>query len=127
MAGVSPIQAFALGADLAYLSRRDPPTAPDGQYDWQVKEDNNGTNTKSGHATITNLVKEIETLKGKGAFVPDAKAVVCAFLLMLFFGGVLTISCFIYGFFFRHRIVCVRRYGNSSYRNKRPQRRCKQS
>lgn len=70
---ISPAQAITLGADAAYLSRRDPPTAPDGQYDWQVEDDGD---TKKGHSIITNLVEEDATLKRKGIFVPNAKAVV---------------------------------------------------
>jgi hypothetical protein len=75
MASVPPIQAFTLGADAAYLSLRDPPTAPDDRYDWQVSEDD--VATKSGHSTITNLITQIEILKGKGVYVPPPKTVVC--------------------------------------------------
>ena len=75
MASTNPIQILTLGADAAYLSRRDPPTAPDGHYDWQVSEDDGAT--KKGHSIITNLVGEATTLKGKGVFVPNPKEVVC--------------------------------------------------
>jgi hypothetical protein len=75
MASINPIQVLTLGADAAYLSRRKPPTAPDGHYDWQVSEDDGAT--KKGHSIITNLVGEATTLKGKGVFVPNAKDVVC--------------------------------------------------
>jgi len=77
-ASTDPIQMLALGMDIGYLSRRDPPTAPDGHYDWQVSEDD-GT-TKNGHSLITNLIEEATTLKGKGVFVPNAKEVVCCSL-----------------------------------------------
>lgn len=78
MAGVTPIQALTLGADAAYLSRREPPTAPDGHYDWQVSDDAGAT--KKGHSVFTNLVGEATTLKGKGVFVPNPKDVVCVSL-----------------------------------------------
>ena len=74
-ASTDPIQMLALGIDMAYLSRRDPPTAPDGHYDWQVGDD--GGATKNGHSIITNLIEEATTLKGKGIFVPNPKEVVC--------------------------------------------------
>lgn len=75
MASINPIQVLTFGADAAYLSRRDPPTAPDGHYDWQVSEDDGAT--KTGHSIITNLVGEATTLKGKGVFVPKPREVVC--------------------------------------------------
>ena len=78
MTGINPIQALTLGADAAYLSLRDPPTAPDGQYDWQVDDDGVTKNSsKKEHSIITNVVGAATTLKGKGVFVPNAKEVVC--------------------------------------------------
>ena len=78
MAGINPIQALTLGADAAHLSRRDPPTAPDGQYDWQVDDDDVMKNSsKIDHSIITNVIGAATTLKGKGVFVPNAKEVVC--------------------------------------------------
>ena len=74
---ISPAQAVILGADAAYLSRRDPPTAPDGQYDWQVEDDGD---TKKGHSVITNLARAASTLKMKGVFVPNPNEVVCVSL-----------------------------------------------
>lgn len=77
MTGINPIQALTLGADAAYLSRRDPPTASDGHYDWQVDDD--GVSSKKDHSIVTNVVGAATTLKGKGVFVPNAKEVVCFF------------------------------------------------
>jgi hypothetical protein len=57
MANVSPIQAFTLVADAAYLSKRPLPTAPDGYYDWQVT--GGPTDKREGHSTITNLVNRV--------------------------------------------------------------------
>ncbi|KAF8579879.1 heme peroxidase [Ramaria rubella] len=70
---ITPIQAFSLGADAVYLSKRDPPTAPDGHYDWEVSEDTNAS--QSGHSAVTNLINRVETITSKGAVKPDPKVV----------------------------------------------------
>lgn len=73
-AKISPIQAFSLGADAAYLSSRPLPTAPDGHYDWEARSD---ANTRpEGHSGVTNLLNKIETIKQKGVDVPDPRLVV---------------------------------------------------
>ncbi|KAJ7208882.1 heme peroxidase [Mycena pura] len=57
MASITPIQAFSLGADAVYLSKRPLPTAPDGLYDW---EDQANPNTSpQAHAGVTNLINEV--------------------------------------------------------------------
>ena len=77
MAAISPTQIVTSAADAVYLSRRDPPTAPDGQYDWQV--DDNPSTTK-GNSIFTNIIGAATTLHNKGVYVPNAKAVVCVSL-----------------------------------------------
>jgi hypothetical protein len=57
MADISATQAFTFVADAAYLSRRPPPTAPDGYYDWQVTSD--PAEKREGHSTVTNLVNRV--------------------------------------------------------------------
>jgi linoleate 10R-lipoxygenase len=57
MAEISPVQAFTLVADAAYLSRRALPTAPDGYYDWQITSD--PADKREGHSTVTNLVNRV--------------------------------------------------------------------
>lgn len=70
---ITPIQAFSLGADAVYLAKRPPPTAPDGEYDWQVSQDANAA--ASGHSAVTNLISKVEQVKSKGAIKPDPKVV----------------------------------------------------
>jgi linoleate 10R-lipoxygenase len=70
---VSPLQVLTLGADAAYLSRRDPPTAPDGQYDWQVSQQDGSA--KDGHSAVTNFIGDVQSLKTKEVYVPDPKTV----------------------------------------------------
>ncbi|KAJ6481195.1 heme peroxidase [Mycena vulgaris] len=78
MAGISPMQAFTLGADAVYLSKRPLPTAPDGHYDWQNQA--NPGSTPQSHAGVTNLLNTLKTITPKthpdpsimGAFVDAA-------------------------------------------------------
>jgi hypothetical protein len=95
MADISATQAFTFVADAAYLSRRPPPTAPDGYYDWQVTSD--PAEKREGHSTVTNLVNRVSrsnlsrdtslilllgpNVPSKGGFKPDLKEVVCAVLV----------------------------------------------
>ncbi|KAJ7506939.1 heme peroxidase [Mycena galericulata] len=73
MASITPIQAFSLGADAAYLSRRPLPIAPDGHYDW---EDQANPNTSpQAHAGVTNLINTIEKIESKGTVTPDPRVV----------------------------------------------------
>lgn len=57
MASITPIQAFELGSDSVYLSRRPLPTAPDGRYDWEAPADA-GLNPNN-HSGITNIIQEV--------------------------------------------------------------------
>lgn len=57
MASITPIQAFELGADAAYLSKRPLPIAPDGHYDWENQADAN--TSPQAHAGVTNLVNTV--------------------------------------------------------------------
>ena len=57
MPNISPIQAFSLGADAAYLAKRPLPVAPDGHYDWQTGADANLS--PEGHSGITNLINRV--------------------------------------------------------------------
>jgi len=66
---VTPIQAFTLGADAAYLSKRPLPVAPDGHYDWQTSA--NANLSPEGHSGITNIISQVEAVKAKGAVNPD--------------------------------------------------------
>ncbi|KAJ6487073.1 heme peroxidase [Mycena vitilis] len=77
MASISPIQAFSLGADAVYLSKRPLPVAPDGHYDWENQADANIS--PQGHAGVTNLINTLETIGSKGAITPDPR-IVGAFL-----------------------------------------------
>ncbi|KDR77934.1 hypothetical protein GALMADRAFT_244901 [Galerina marginata CBS 339.88] len=69
MASISAVQAVTLAADAIHLASRPPPTAPTGYYDWQVSSDPDAS--RQGHAAISNLISDAETLKAKGAFAPD--------------------------------------------------------
>jgi linoleate 10R-lipoxygenase len=62
MTDINPVQAFSLVSDTAYLSKRPPPIAPDGYYDWQVSSD--PVEQREGHATVTNLVNRVSGLPG---------------------------------------------------------------
>jgi hypothetical protein len=57
MASITPIQAFSLGADAAYLSKRPLPAAPDGHYDWQNQADAN--TSPQAHSGVTNLLNTV--------------------------------------------------------------------
>ncbi|KAF7326065.1 Heme peroxidase [Mycena kentingensis (nom. inval.)] len=72
-ANITPLQAFSLGADSIYLSRRRLPSSPDGHYDWENQADPDMS--PQTHSGITNLVNSIETMKARGSILPDAKAV----------------------------------------------------
>jgi hypothetical protein len=99
MANISPLQGFGLVADAAYLSKRPPPIAPDGYYDWQISSD--PADQREGHAAVTNLVNrvsrlpgcqymffhcifKVEAFKAKGGYRPDPRRVVCAILCIIF-------------------------------------------
>ncbi|KAF8662084.1 hypothetical protein AX16_001194 [Volvariella volvacea WC 439] len=73
MPNISPIQAFALGADAAYLANRPLPTAPDGRYDWQTTAE--ASNSPEAHSSVTNIIKQIASIKSKGVPTPDPKLV----------------------------------------------------
>ena len=57
MASITPIQAFELGADAVYLSRRPLPTAPDGHYDWETPAD--AGLSPNNHSGVTNVIQEV--------------------------------------------------------------------
>lgn len=57
MPQVKPIQAFSLGADAVYLSKRPLPNAPDGRYDWEAYPEANLR--PEGHSEITNLISQV--------------------------------------------------------------------
>jgi hypothetical protein len=73
MANISAVQALSLGADAIHYSERPPPQAPTGYYDWEVSSD--PAAGRKGHALVSNLIGEAETLKSKGKFKPDPKTV----------------------------------------------------
>ena len=56
-ASISPIQAFELGADAIYLSKRPLPTAPDGHYDWETPAD--AGLSPYNHSGVTNVLNEV--------------------------------------------------------------------
>ncbi|KAJ3993518.1 heme peroxidase [Lentinula boryana] len=68
---ITPLQVFELGADDVYLKSRSPPTAPDGRYDWQISA--NANQSPHAHSGLTNLIQQIETIKGKKVSPPDIK------------------------------------------------------
>ncbi|KAJ7078001.1 heme peroxidase [Mycena belliarum] len=73
MASITPIQAFSLGADAVYLSKRPPPVAPDGHYDWEDQAD---ANTRpQAHAGVANLIKTMERIESKGNIIPSPQVV----------------------------------------------------
>ncbi|KAJ6476780.1 heme peroxidase [Mycena vitilis] len=74
---ITPIQAFSLGADAVYLSKRPLPVAPDGEYDWENQADSK--TSPQGHAGITNLLNTLENIESKGILPPDPR-IVGAFL-----------------------------------------------
>ncbi|KAJ7174160.1 heme peroxidase [Mycena crocata] len=76
-ASITPIQAFTLGADAGYLSKRGLPVAPDGHYDWENQADPNAS--PQGHAGVTNLINTFESIEKKGAISPDPR-IVTAFM-----------------------------------------------
>ncbi|KAJ6583033.1 heme peroxidase [Mycena vulgaris] len=76
-ASITPIQAFSLGADAVFLSKRPLPVAPDGHYDWESRADSK--TSPKGHSSVTNLLETIQDIKGKGTITPDPH-VVGAFL-----------------------------------------------
>ncbi len=60
-ASITPIQAFSLGADAVYLSKRPLPTAPDGHYDWENQADT--SLSPQAHAGVTSLVNTVRFIK----------------------------------------------------------------
>ncbi|KAG6815996.1 hypothetical protein H0H87_009602, partial [Tephrocybe sp. NHM501043] len=73
MAGVTAAQALSLGADVAYLKKRAPPTAPTGYYDWQITTD--PSDDREGHSIVSNLISKAETAKSQGVYVPNPRDV----------------------------------------------------
>ncbi|KAF8957351.1 heme peroxidase [Flammula alnicola] len=61
-------QLLSVGADTVYLSKRPPPDAPTGYYDWQITADT--ADDVAGHAGITNLIKREQAFVAKGGFKP---------------------------------------------------------
>jgi linoleate 10R-lipoxygenase len=76
---VNPVKALALGLDTAYLSRRDPPSAPTGYYDWQITTD--PADDVEGHSKVSNFISKVETLKARGGFQPEPKDLVRPYIL----------------------------------------------
>jgi len=74
MADIKLSQVLSMGADAIHLSKRPPPTAPTGYYDWEVSSD--PADGRKGHSVVSNLIGSIETLKSKGQFKPDPRTVV---------------------------------------------------
>ena len=56
-ASISPLQAFELGADAIYLSKRPLPTAPDGHYDWEAPAE--AGLSPYNHSGVTNVLNEV--------------------------------------------------------------------
>ncbi|KAJ7443813.1 heme peroxidase [Mycena latifolia] len=73
MAGIPPMQAFALGADAAYLSKRPLPAAPDGHYDWQNQAD--PSSSPQNHSAVTNLLNTFKQLMPKSRMNADPSVV----------------------------------------------------
>ncbi|RDB14949.1 Psi-producing oxygenase A [Hypsizygus marmoreus] len=71
MADISAAQAISLGADAVYLSKRPPPDAPTGYYDWQITTD--PADNREGHSVVTNLVNRVQALQAKGEYKPDPR------------------------------------------------------
>ena len=73
MATVTPLQAFELGADAIYLSRRPLPTAPDGHYDWETPAD--AGLSPHNHSGVTNVLQEVCKVKLKLSYLTFFSAV----------------------------------------------------
>ncbi|KAJ6607611.1 heme peroxidase [Mycena sp. CBHHK59/15] len=74
MASITPIQAFSLGADAAYLAKRQLPIAPDGHYDWENSAD--AATSPKAHSGVTNLLNTIKNIENKHTLkVPNAHVV----------------------------------------------------
>lgn len=74
MASIDASQALSYSVDAIHYSRRAPPTAPTGYYDWEVSS--NAADAKEGHSLVSNLVTRVDNFKAKGPIKPDPKAVV---------------------------------------------------
>ncbi|THV00228.1 heme peroxidase [Dendrothele bispora CBS 962.96] len=75
---ITPSTVLVLGADDVYLRSRDPPTAPDGRYDWEATSSFGGMQPE-GHSGLTNLLTAVQKSKGSGFTAPNP-GVVAAFL-----------------------------------------------
>ncbi|PPQ85481.1 hypothetical protein CVT25_006638 [Psilocybe cyanescens] len=73
MASIDASQALSYSVDAIHYSRRAPPTAPTGYYDWEVSS--NAADAKEGHSLVSNLVTRVDNFKAKGPIKPDPKAV----------------------------------------------------
>ncbi|THV00227.1 heme peroxidase [Dendrothele bispora CBS 962.96] len=67
---ITPSTVLSLVADDIYLRSRDPPTAPDGRYDWETNAAYSGMRPE-GHAGLSNLLGAIQKSKGSGFTPPD--------------------------------------------------------
>ncbi|KAF9477868.1 heme peroxidase [Pholiota conissans] len=61
-------QLLSFGADAVHLSKRPPPDAPTGYYDWQITPDT--ADDVQGHSKVTNLLTRAEGFIAKGGFKP---------------------------------------------------------
>uniref|UniRef100_A0A8H8CDX0 Heme peroxidase n=1 Tax=Psilocybe cubensis TaxID=181762 RepID=A0A8H8CDX0_PSICU len=73
MASINAADALSYSVDAIHYSRRPPPTAPTGYYDWEVSTD--PTEAKQGHSLVSNLITRVENFKAKGPVKPDPKAI----------------------------------------------------
>ncbi|KAF9553362.1 heme peroxidase [Agrocybe pediades] len=64
-------QILSMGANAIHLSKRAPPTAPTGYYDWEVSND--AADARKGHSVVSNVIGSIETFKSKGLIKPDPR------------------------------------------------------
>jgi linoleate 10R-lipoxygenase len=74
MPTISPIQAFTLGADAAYLAKRPLPIAPDGHYDWETSA--NANLSPEGHSGITNIINQVFLFFLGECFPPELISVI---------------------------------------------------
>jgi linoleate 10R-lipoxygenase len=74
MSKVSGIDKISFWSNELHLSRRDPPTAPDGLYDWQAGED--ADENPQADSFLTNLFKEVGSIIKKNRTAPHPQHIV---------------------------------------------------
>lgn len=77
MPHTSLIQKLSLSSNKRYLAKRDPPTAPDGLYDWQAGDD--AEDNHEANSTFTNIVNTVNAILRNNQTAPHSGHVVRCF------------------------------------------------